>query len=337
MQLEQLIFPGLYWQIIQNFTTRRAGLLAQMDQAGVPPAAATFNGVQAQQLLQQAQRLGSGAEPVSIELLRQIDFPALVQMLLSVIRPATLGDIHGLLAHACHALLPAGMLKITVAETGTRYEVDTLADFGAQTATLVETILGFFYFFQRALNRSSVVQLQLQFATAPTQRMERYRNVFECELSFRAPRNAILFPRAVIDLPVPDYEYLPQAGTRERLFAALALPLLDTQKAVTLAERARATLLQWLQQGVDLDREALAQRLALSVRSLTRKLAQEGTGFKELQNQVRIEVARQLLATTDRPLASIARQAGFQSEAGFSRAFRKLTGVGPLEFRTAQR
>ena len=333
MKLEQLVFPGLYLQIIQNFTARRAAMLAQMDQAGVPVAAPTFNGVQAQQLLQQAQRLNSGAGPVSIDLLQQIDFPALVQMLLSVIRPATLGDIHRLLAHACHALLPAGMLKIVVEETGTRYEVDTLADFGAQSATLVETILGFFYFFQRALNRNSVAQLQLYFKAGPTQRIERYRDVFECGLGFRAPRNEILFPRAVIDLPVSDYEYFSQAGTSINLFAALTLPLLDAKKAVTLTERARGILLQSLQQGFDLDREALAQRLAISVRSLTRKLEQEGVRFKALQSQVRIEVAQQLLASTDRPLATVARQAGFQSEAGFSRAFRKLTGVGPLQFR----
>lgn len=52
---------------------------------------------------------------------------------------------------------------------------------------------------------------------------------------------------------------------------------------------------------------------------------------------LRIEHARRALARTDAPLADIALEAGFSSQAHFTRVFHRLAGVTPAAFRRARR
>lgn len=47
----------------------------------------------------------------------------------------------------------------------------------------------------------------------------------------------------------------------------------------------------------------------------------------------RMQKARELLAETRRSTAAVAEKAGYRSEAAFSKAFKKVTGIGPGAFR----
>jgi AraC family transcriptional activator of mtrCDE len=47
--------------------------------------------------------------------------------------------------------------------------------------------------------------------------------------------------------------------------------------------------------------------------------------------------AAELLSSTDTTVATIASQVGYQSESGFSRAFRAQAGTTPAKFRRDQR
>jgi AraC family transcriptional regulator len=51
--------------------------------------------------------------------------------------------------------------------------------------------------------------------------------------------------------------------------------------------------------------------------------------------RLRIENARRLLATTSRPVIDIALECGFSAPQAFARAFRRLTGSSPSEYRQA--
>lgn len=51
----------------------------------------------------------------------------------------------------------------------------------------------------------------------------------------------------------------------------------------------------------------------------------------------RLMLARRLLSATDLPLASVAHQSGYESEAGFSRAFKRSTDLSPGAFRKSRR
>ena len=50
-------------------------------------------------------------------------------------------------------------------------------------------------------------------------------------------------------------------------------------------------------------------------------------------NDLRIDAARQMLRTTDKPIAQIARAVGFRSVYYFSRLFKRLCGISPSAYR----
>ena len=62
-----------------------------------------------------------------------------------------------------------------------------------------------------------------------------------------------------------------------------------------------------------------------------------GCSLGEMQRRLRLEFAAQQLVATDRPLATIAQQAGFFDQSHFTNAFRRHLGTSPLRYRLAMR
>jgi len=85
----------------------------------------------------------------------------------------------------------------------------------------------------------------------------------------------------------------------------------------------------------DVSIEQTALALDMSIRSLQRDLNRDGTSFRDIASAVRLERARGLLSDTTLPITQIAIDLGYSAPAHFARAFRKATGLSPVEFRTA--
>jgi transcriptional regulator GlxA family with amidase domain len=78
----------------------------------------------------------------------------------------------------------------------------------------------------------------------------------------------------------------------------------------------------------------LAQRAALSERHLRRLFSEQtGTTPARFIERVRVEAARELLADTATPVDTTARRCGFGSPETMRRAFLRVLGVGPAEYR----
>lgn len=73
----------------------------------------------------------------------------------------------------------------------------------------------------------------------------------------------------------------------------------------------------------------LARQLNLSPRSLNRRLAAEGTGYRALLDEVRQTLARELLWHSDLAVEGIADRLGYRDPSNFNRAFRRWFGVSP--------
>ncbi len=99
----------------------------------------------------------------------------------------------------------------------------------------------------------------------------------------------------------------------------------------TLSDRIRAIL------GADLARKwrvpEVAERLAISSRSLQRHLESEGSRFSHLVAEARIDAARALLNDTAEPVTSIGYVCGFADTAHFTRTFKAATGLTPTAWR----
>jgi AraC-like DNA-binding protein len=151
-----------------------------------------------------------------------------------------------------------------------------------------------------------------------------HRELFRCSVRFGAPRNALVFEREEIHRKSPRYSritYLRLRAAAEE--AARSLPKRPWQTQVWMAVRA------------DLehpDLEHVAQQLAVSPRSLQRRLDEEGTSFHEVIDTVRREIGVACIEA-GLPVREAAEEAGFADASSFLRAFRRWKGATPTHYR----
>ena len=68
-------------------------------------------------------------------------------------------------------------------------------------------------------------------------------------------------------------------------------------------------------------------------RTLRRKLREEGTSFRELVDQLRMDMAIKYLRDTDLTVEAISESLGFSDAANFRQAFRRWTNAAPQAYR----
>ncbi len=100
-----------------------------------------------------------------------------------------------------------------------------------------------------------------------------------------------------------------------------------------MARRVRDRLLA--ADGLRVGMDVVAADLAMDVRTLRRRLADEGTGYRALVDEVRLTLAEELLATRALSVEQVARRLGYGDASSFVRAFTRWTGVPPGRFRPA--
>jgi len=80
-----------------------------------------------------------------------------------------------------------------------------------------------------------------------------------------------------------------------------------------------------------------AEMAGLSTRSFQRKLANAGFSYSALIDAARFEHATKLLRDSDSRIIEIAFSSGYSDHAHFTRAFRRMAGVSPRQFREQSR
>lgn len=108
--------------------------------------------------------------------------------------------------------------------------------------------------------------------------------------------------------------------------------LAELDDTATTAERVRACLLELLPSG-QMTMAEVASRLALSKRTLQRRLQAEGIPFQLVLCQTREQLAQHYLANTRLAHAEIAYLLGFDDPNSFYRAFHSWTGQTPEQQR----
>jgi AraC-like DNA-binding protein len=82
----------------------------------------------------------------------------------------------------------------------------------------------------------------------------------------------------------------------------------------------------------DCSAEQIAGLFSMNRRTLNRRLHGEGTAFIIVVNEIRFEIARQLLANTNMTFSQIAATLSFSEPSAFTRAFRRWSGQSPTEW-----
>ena len=106
----------------------------------------------------------------------------------------------------------------------------------------------------------------------------------------------------------------------------------DRSDAGAMTTRVRRLLVERLGQSV-LTLDSVATALAVSRRTLTRRLAQERVSFRQIVDDVRSDFARALLRDRGLSIGDIAFFLQYSEPAAFHRSFRRWTGQTPQAFR----
>lgn len=157
-----------------------------------------------------------------------------------------------------------------------------------------------------------------------------YRDCFGCDVFFEQPTNRLEFAA----------HHLAHRG---RVLSAVLHPIIADHLsrraglagATGIVGAVRAAIA-----GAPLDRlphcAATADALGLSVATLGRRLAAEGTSWRALCDEHRLGHADRLLRETQRSVADIALSLGYAESASFSRAFTRHFGHSPRHARLGQ-
>ena len=245
---------------------------------------------------------------------------------------ATLGD--ALHRQARYAELVGSLGRVELADEPPRAGHEPLVRHSwepllpRQQRQLAEETLACWLRFGHWISGLEQAPLEVRFRhPAPADTTE-HRRIFRCPVLFGQADNALVFPRRLLALP------LGQADSQiQRTLDAYAGRLLESiRRGEGVLERARQCLAERLpEQAVDL--EALAGELALSPRTLQRRLRDSGLSFSRLVDETRQQLVLHHLRDPALELADVASLVGFSETGSLARAFRRWTGQSLGQYR----
>jgi len=156
------------------------------------------------------------------------------------------------------------------------------------------------------------------------------RAFFRCSLQFVAPHVAIVLKRDDLDLPVAASDPT-LAGYLDQL-ADNAVKALGEDDSTT--GRLRQVLWSRLSEGAPTLSTAAAA-MAVSPRTLQRRLRDEGVTFAEALSKLRHDLAVHFLKDRTLAMYEVGFLLGYAEPTAFHRAFRRWRGISPRRFREA--
>lgn len=230
---------------------------------------------------------------------------------------------------ARHKRLLAPMaLHVDVRPSQTHLELEWLDDSLEPPDSLVAAELVFFVQLARMGTRARIQPLSVS-SPRPLEPSSAYREYFGVTLTTGGP---------------PKISYRAEDATRPFLTAnekmwsffepELRQRLSELDATASMADRVHGALLELLPGG-GASAKAVARKLAVSTRTLQRRLQEEGRSFREVVNATREQLARHYLKSSGISGAEISYLLGFEDPSSFFRAFQSWTGETPEQARLA--
>jgi AraC-like DNA-binding protein len=159
-----------------------------------------------------------------------------------------------------------------------------------------------------------------------------YHAMFTSDLAFDAPETGVWFSARFLQCPVVQDE----AGLKRFLRDAPQSVFMRYKNTDGWVARVRRRLRR-----LDGDQwptlDAMADELHVTASTLRRRLEDEGSSYRQLKDDLRRDLAIDLLCRTRRSVESIAADLGYQEVSAFYRAFKHWTGTQPGSYREQRR
>jgi AraC-like DNA-binding protein len=185
-------------------------------------------------------------------------------------------------------------------------------------------VAGFVCMARALLIRPRIERVSFEYV-APSYHTE-YARVLGQPVHFDEPFTGIVVERAQFDASTPQrYE-----DTRAPLASDTDRRLLRASRHPPCALRVRELLVK--RGPTRCNMAAVARALGFSVRSLRRRLADEGKSYLDVEHDALAFVAKRLLRDKQRTIQETAYEMGFAHPTTFHRAFKRWTGTTPSAF-----
>ena len=181
----------------------------------------------------------------------------------------------------------------------------------------------------RGMTSQRVCPIRVAFPHVHNLDLRQFERFCGCPVEFGAPSGQLVFSHETLALPLitNDPHLLKMLGPfAEEAARARRTPTGSVRASV---ENVAQRLLPLGQVRV----ETVAKALALSVRTLSRRLSAEGTTFAEVVDQLRRSLAVEYLKEPGASVSQAAWQLGYESPTSLTKAFRRWTGRSPSALR----
>lgn len=179
----------------------------------------------------------------------------------------------------------------------------------------------------RWLTRRDIRALGAEFIFPEPVQWQPYRMAFDCPLRFGQAATRILLPGNELDAPLPSHN-APLLALHEKVMEERLTSLGNAGTSYRVSEE----IIRRLHKG-EPRRDDIAGLLALTDRTLQRRLRAEDTSFQQLLDEARRELARKYLAEDRYSLGEVADLLGFADQSNFFRACKRWFGVPPGQYR----
>lgn len=159
--------------------------------------------------------------------------------------------------------------------------------------------------------------------------MSHYRQLTAVPIRYNMPHNLLRFPAELLDKPIPTADPIARGHAIKVCEEEIRRHAEETDDILA---RVRALLVISNDNGYP-DADTVARKLNVSGRTLSRKLKEYSTGFRELLEQSRQRDAALLLQDPLLEIRDVAERLGYENPANFTRAFFKWNGMPPTHWR----
>ncbi|RFP16070.1 AraC family transcriptional regulator [Duganella sp. BJB475] len=237
---------------------------------------------------------------------------------------ANLGSALGRLAKYVKLIAPMA-IRIERTELHATVSIDFLDRAMPAPSVFLAFKLVFFVQLARLATRSHVRPLRVGWPAMPGVDTDgaRYQPYFGVAVT-DAPLATLVFAAEDMERP-----FLTENHKMWLFFEpSLRQRLADLERTAGMVERVRGTLLEALPAG-EVSMQAVCRKLAVSSRTLQRRLRDEGTTFQQTLDTLRDSLAHHYLRNTAMSSAEISFLLGFEDANSFARAFQGWTGKTP--------
>lgn len=154
-----------------------------------------------------------------------------------------------------------------------------------------------------------------------------YRDVFKCPVYFNAAQDKMEVPRALVEhpMPQPNPDLIANIKLKmDRDLAELNLPVTAVREAFQVARHLLVNGAPNIAQ--------VAEAIGTTERTLRRRLAEEGTSFRAVLENVRRETCKFELKRGARSMSELAKTLGYSDQSAFTRAFKSWYGMPPSKY-----